>query len=124
MTRPLLGPILQAMAFKGKGREITDFIMLYSQYPLLANKHNTKIYSNVWWRINSIHLLTFISSLPIAFRWIVCGEDFNLSITSYVSLCVHAILMNYVILFSPLMAGKLTYFCKYPVFLNNNFSNC
>ena len=106
MSRALCGSILQAITFKGMGEELSDFAVLYGQYPTLHNKSTKSLYKSIFWRITMMQILIIIAVASHSTIFLV----HNMQGTSFTILPILISLFNslllYVMYFPPSVTGK------------------
>ena len=66
----VLGSIAHMMAFKGIGKQLTEFNNFYTNHPYLIPMKDGDMYSRVWWRVVIMNMWT----LPIIVTWFVWAK--------------------------------------------------
>ena len=107
MFRTLCCSVLQAIAFKGKGKAMSDFALTYSQYPTLHGSSNTNsLHKKIFWRITMMHIFIFIAVVSKSTIFFIQNMKSNSSLTLPILISSFNAVLLYVMHFPPSVAGK------------------
>lgn len=106
MSRSLHCSVLQAIAFKGMGKALSDFAVVYDQYPTLHSINSKKLYKEIFWRITMMQILIFIAVAAHSSILLVHNMKSSSSITLPILISSFNGIMLYVMEFPPSVTGK------------------
>ena len=107
MAQKLSCSILQAIAFKGMGKAMSDFALTYGQYPTLQGYNTKFLHKNICWRITVMQIFIFVAVASHSTTLFIHNVKSNYSTTlSILISSFYGILLG-VSYFPPSVAGKL-----------------
>ena len=106
MFRTLCCSVLQAIAFKGKGKAMSDFALTYSQYPALHGSNTNSLHKNIFWRITVMHIFIFIAVISHSTIFFIHNTKSNSSTALLILISSFNAVLLYVMHFPPSVAGK------------------